>query len=150
MFLKFKLFILILLYSYIFIPIHYINPQLKSITDEIFNTVNLYCKHNQYYIPKNTLVYFKKLKEPIVGQCGLGFHQYSIVLDTTYWNYYNDDYKYQLLVHEYSHCILFKKHVSDETNYMFPSMVKLTKEQVKEQFVRDLKEHCEKKVLIYQ
>lgn len=150
MFLKFELSILFLTICYFFTPVYYVNPQLKPLTNEIFSTVNQYCKPGQYYNPRHTFIYFKKLKEPIVGQCGFGIQKYTIQLDPSYWNIYNNDDKFQLLVHEFSHCILFKDHVNDRNNYMFASMVNLTKEQIMEQFIKDLKEHCEKKVLIYQ
>lgn len=150
MFRKISASIILLLIVFLCYPIHYVNPQLKPLTNEIFSIVNQYCKPGQYYNPRHTFVYFKKLKEPIVGQCGMGIQRYSIVLDPPYWNYYNINDKFQLLVHEFSHCILFKNHVDDPKNYMYYSMVNLTKEQIKEQFIKDLKEHCKEKVLIYQ
>lgn len=128
--------------SYMFVPIHTVNPDLKPYVDEVVTITRMACKDNQYNHPQHSFVLFKKQRGQVIGICKSTPLNFTVEIDPKYWNRSSGDDKWQLMYHELAHCLLEKEHVNDQHNYMYPSVVKLTKDEVVHQYIQDLKEHC--------
>lgn len=85
-----------------------------------------------------------------VGECRVMLNLADIRISETYWNYITYDEKYQLAMHEMTHCFLghwyiakFPFHVSDPKNYMYYQMSNITTAEVQEQVIQVAKDMCE-------
>jgi hypothetical protein len=135
---------LLCFYLYYFVPIHYCDSELKPYRDDIIKLTQQYCTDKQYNHPLHQYVYFKKLKGYEIGECIVKFHTYKVMIDPVFFNSVTDNVRWQLLYHEFSHCLLMQNHVDNPKNYMYPMLIVLGKETVKEQFIEDLRSKCGK------
>lgn len=135
--LKKILFSLLLLFSF--------NAEAKFIEyyNEILNTVKLYCRPDQYFNPKSKTLLGAALELPVIGICETDRESYfKIYLDNAYWDGASEDYRYELMLHECTHCLFFENHSSNPNHYMYYQIRDLTKEKSKEQFIEYLKKRC--------
>lgn len=138
---KFK-YVLLFLCIYYFTPINYCNKNLKPYVKEVLEITNKYCTKKQYYNPLHTYIYFKKLPNNIIGYCSSKINGYGITIDPIYWKYATEADRFQLVVHEMSHCIIGKNHVDNKFNYMYYSLYPLSKQIVTQQFIENLRSVC--------
>jgi hypothetical protein len=133
---------LLCFYIYYFVPIHYCDPELKPYKDELIQLTQQYCTNKQYNHPLHQYVYFKKLKGDEIGECVIKLHTYKIIIDPIFWKAIGENTRWQLITHEFAHCLLLKDHVDNKGNYMFPMYIPLSRDMVRNQFIQDVKEHC--------
>ncbi len=131
----------IALYIY-FIPFTHTNEVLKPYTNHVMTIVNQYCKKDQYNNPLHDYIYFSKLKDDEVGQCGMGYNKFIIKIDSKFWRTANEDEKTEVIFHEMYHCLFYKDHVDNPLNYMYYRMTDLKKEVIIQQFTDDVKRIC--------
>lgn len=117
--------------------------ELKEYYMEVYNTIKLYCKPGQYFNPKSKTLYKSDLESPIIGICSTDAEDYfKIYVDRNYWDHASEDYRYELMAHEMTHCLFFENHVEDSKHYMYYQIRDLTKEQTKQQLIEFLKKKC--------
>lgn len=127
-----------------FIPLYYINKQLKPYEQEVMEIVKQYCKSNQYFRPSQRMMYFHTLKDNAIGMCIILPFSFKIEIDPLFWISADSDQRTEVIYHEMAHCLLGKEHVDNPNNYMYYSLVDMPKEEVKKQFIKDLEKHCGK------
>lgn len=116
---------------------------LTEMYDDIMNTVKLYCRPDQYFNPSKKTLIQVSFKKPVIGLCETDAHTFwTISIDMNYWNSNTIDMRYELMVHEMTHCIFLRNHVDNNKNYMYPVIRDLPKEETKKQFIENLKEDC--------
>jgi len=116
---------------------------LTELYQEVMVTINTYCKEDQYFIPIKRELIMDNLSGLAIGQCYTDEKNYwSIHIDKLFWDTHNEDDRYSTMAHEMMHCIFFKNHVDNKDNYMYYSLVHITKEEVIEQLTVDLKKEC--------
>ena len=130
--------------AYFFIPLSISNPILKPYKKEVMDIIKTHCKMGEFNNPPKQFLYFRKLKDGLIGQCGrsrLGFF-YTIEIDPGQWNTLSEEEKFETITHEISHCVLMEEHVDNPTNYMYYRLVSLPKELVIKQLLDNIKLRC--------
>lgn len=121
-----------------------IDPKLQPYHDLYMYQVNSKCNSDQYVFPRNLEVKFtNRFEYPIVGMCSYNyFGTHVIEIDESFWFWatYND--RQTLMEHEFTHCYFHVGHSKDPLNYMFPSIVKLSEDELFKQVDEFLGEHC--------
>lgn len=133
---------------YTFFPFHSVDKGLAPYINNSMKIVEQKCKpggyFKGYYNPGKRIIKFEKLEDDVIGYCLKELNSYEISIDPDHWKKSNENGRYQLIMHEISHCVINKKHVDNYENYMYPIEVTLSKEQVEQQFIKDLEEYCGK------
>lgn len=117
-------------------------PQAKNYYNEYISYIPKYCKNKVFRFNK-LRISFSPLGEDYIGFCNKTFNERQIILDTSFWKWMSIDDKKQLLFHELSHCLINKDHVTDPTNYMYPTEYTIPEKVVIEQVKEDIKYYCE-------
>lgn len=133
---------LLCFYLYYFVPLSYCDKDLEKYKKEIIQITKEHCNDNQYFRPFHQYIYFKKLKDNEIGECVIKFNTYKILVDPVFWADATEDDRWQLMAHEFAHCLLMKNHVDNKYNYMYYMIVPLGKETAKKQFITDLRSKC--------
>ena len=136
--------VVISLVLFLITPVYYTEKELKSIQDEYMSIVNLYCNKNQYFHSNKIILKFSNLQEEHVGLCTTFISGYKIEIDKQFWEKSNKDTQFQLLVHEMRHCMFKADHSENENNYMYKTLNDLTKREVINQAIIDLRVSCGK------
>lgn len=80
-----------------------------------------------------------------IGICMLRLNGFRVKIDKKWWDeqWYDEDRR-QVVYHELTHCFLYKDHVDDPGNYMYPSMAHLSYNVYLPQVKADLQEFCKR------
>jgi hypothetical protein len=88
-----------------------------------------------------------------VGVCRTFLNISDIKIDSMYWKFANEDTKYQLVMHELTHCYLknsmtpilasYPLHTQDERHYMFYRINFLSKWETQRQVIEVARFYCE-------
>jgi len=135
--------ILLSLILFMMIPIQHVTPDLKPYHDPIIKYVEEHCSQHHYFHPLKTFIRFNKLPSPIIGLCRVAPLEYIIDIDPQYWNNTSEDLRWELMLHEMSHCIFRLDHTDDPDNYMYPELVDMKKEKAWQQFENNVSYLCE-------
>jgi hypothetical protein len=130
---------------YITLPVHEINPQIEPYYEEVITKVHNRCSFLYYYHPSQFTIDFAQLQDinhPIIGVCQKNLNRYQIYVDEEFWETANDSAKYELIVHEMTHCLFLEGHSDDEGSYMYPSIRFLGRSTVTQQFDAYLDRAC--------
>lgn len=130
-----------IIYIY-FIPYSHTNQILIPYTNAVMKIVNTYCTKSEYNNPLHEYIYFSKLSQDDIGQCGFGYNKFTIKIDSKFWFRASEDERYETVFHEMYHCLFGKEHVDNPKNYMFYRIANLSKETVTQQFTDDVKKIC--------
>lgn len=143
---KIMLFLLALLIGVNAIPYHRLDPNLGDLNAEFIETVKENCDIDILNYPNKTIIGFddlwKKNLADAIGVCYLSSAWWKISFDKTFWNSLDNDSKYALAMHEFSHCYLKEDHSVSKNNYMYSYMVPLTKELTKSQLIDNINKRC--------
>ncbi len=124
------------------VSVRYVEPGLESYVQQFLTITETYCKSN-YRKPRQILIYKTDLPENIVGLCTSNLTGFTVRFDRKTWDSYSESDRYQLAIHEFSHCFLDINHSIYFDNYMFGSMNhSITKEDVNNQLIDNLKTKC--------
>jgi len=136
--LKKILFSLVVLFS-----VHSIAGELKDIYIEVLDIIKLYCKPGQYFNPPNKSLYMTDLDLPTIGQCITDKYDFfNIYIDRTFWKMSSKDIRFELVAHEMTHCLFFRNHVDNSSNFMYYAIRDLTKDQTIQQLIENLNTDC--------
>lgn len=124
------------------IPYKRINPDLKQYNDQFQDLLKLNCKKNLNRFKRQIIITFMELRYPTVGLCIHGVTNIMIFIDPVAWNKYPEMERYQLFMHEATHCYLGLTHKQDVLHYMNSFLVPLSYEDVNNQLVDSIKEVC--------
>ena len=142
--LKMILIILLSAFTFLIIPYPVIDKQLEPYYNESLATIKEYCP--TYKEIKNYKIKFSDNIDPQHGVIGLStgyYGRYTIQFERHYWKYLDSDDRYSLFIHEASHAMLNVEHIDDPGHYMNPELMhNLTKEVVRQQFIKIIREHC--------
>ena len=143
---KFNYFILAFLLSILVLTTNFklekIDQKLKLYYDHYMSLINSNCPKLNKNQPKQIFIYFSDHKDSIIGLCSKNNYRFIVTIDNKYWSKADEAQKYQLVMHELSHCVLGIDHSSDIGNYMFPVLEDLSMNIVYEQVVQDIKNKC--------
>lgn len=132
-----------ILFSLVFLFSFSAKANLKTYYMEVLNTVKLYCRPDQYFNPPHKTLINDNLDLPVIGMCDTDQSSYyKIFIDVTFWKSASEDIRYELMAHEMTHCLFFENHSDDSTNYMFPVIRDITKDQTKQQLIEFLQKTC--------
>lgn len=126
-----------------FFPLRATSNKLTSYVSEVMGIIQTVCKDGKYFNPPKRIIKFNKLPDNVIGQCSIFYPiGYVIEIDPVYWNKASKDDRFQLVAHEFAHCLLFAKHVDDIHNFMYPELTTLDKEIVIQQLITLAEEKC--------
>lgn len=127
-----------------FVSCHYIDKGLTDMNTYYVNLLKENCGEN-YFHPNKILIRFSDLTSPNIGVCYRNKHDITIFIDEKTWLLSSNKIRYQLFMHEASHCYLNIDHSSDENHYMYYQLDgHLSKDTVYKQVVSDIKKSCNK------
>lgn len=99
----------------------------------------------KYLHPRKILIAFDNLPSPQIGVCISNGVDFRIYFDKKYWLLSKNSERYQLFMHEASHCYLGIDHSPDEYNYMYYAQEHyLSEDIVYKQVINDIKKSCNK------
>lgn len=127
---------------YLFTPTSYSNKDLKPYRDEVMDIIDQHCNSADYYHPRKQFLYFQKLTDYKIGECFINPLFYTIKIDLIFWAHANETERFELLSHELTHCALVYNHVDNYYNYMYYSIVTLSKDVILNQFLDNIKRRC--------
>lgn len=142
---KFR-YIIYIIFFLLYVPIKIIHKDYYNYYQEYQNLLKNYCPSHNFYV--NQVIIQPGNLDPvhtsIIGTCFNGKILSSIIIiDKSFWEIASNDQKYQLIMHEMSHCFINKRHIDNPFNYMYPyNDETLTKEVTKNQVINDIKEIC--------
>lgn len=116
-----------------------IDPILKPYYLEYKKIVDEYCTSDQYITQDFKLV-FDEIKPKYQGICNNFPNAFKITVNKRSWNYIDEDMKFALIAHEFSHCQFEVPHFENPFHYMYYAATPLSKSEV----ISQLKE-----ILIY-
>src|ERR1035437_6156964 len=125
----------------------YEDPQLTKYVDDYYNLVAKNCNTNNYNTGSMITVEFAKFPKDstIMGVCHRFINGYKIQINRAYWdNELIADEKLQLLFHELAHCVIYKEHVEDKSNYMNAEFYYIQYEKFIKQVTADIRFQCRK------
>jgi hypothetical protein len=136
--------LLFYLIIYLFAPLSISNEVLKPYKNAALDIIKQHCIKGQYFDPPKQFLYFTNLPDNEIGECDIprSYAYYIIKIDSSYWNRATEEQRYEVMVHEMTHCTLFLQHSDDKNNYMYYSIVGLTTLEVNKQFIDNLRSHC--------
>lgn len=122
-------------------PRRTIDPEFVPLMNDIVSDIEVGCP--KYPLPPVLEVHFGKLDNQTIGLCQKNWYHSWITVNKSYWINFNDADRYQLLVHEGSHCLLNEPHRDDRTHYMYPYFVTLSHAEIEKQYLALIKEKCD-------
>lgn len=139
-------FILFLQILTFIVPIHYVNEELQPYYNEFFTYVDSKCKKEQINVPSQIVVDFgPMMSEGDIGYCiAIDGIRFKINIDKDYFIRSNEEQKFNLMVHELSHCVLSQKHSEDSRHYMYYMENGLSKEATIIQLKQVIEGICDK------
>lgn len=136
------LFGLLLLSLLLFLPYRKIDPVLNIYYNTMTYVLNKECPSKKYYNPRQVEIKFDNLQGQTIGICMKGINKYVIKIDSSWWSEANQDDRFQLAVHELSHCMLNAEHVDISGHFMAPQFQPLPMRDVIIQLKELIKEKC--------
>lgn len=124
------------------IPIKHIDSELKSYNDEFLGLLKGNCNKDLTTFNRQVIIRKGSLDYPVVGLCVRGLTNLFIIVDKDAWSSYTETQRYQLFMHEATHCYLNFKHQQNVFNYMNDYLVNLDKDSVTNQVIDNIKEAC--------
>ena len=133
---------------YLFSPIKSIDPQLKPYYNEYLLLAKLYCNEKDLNIPRRISIQLSDwMEEGTLGFCiQYPTMSYFIRIQETYWNKANEAQRYQVIVHELSHCVMREGHSDDPHSYMYYAINDLSIEETNRQLVDFLSKKCNNRI----
>lgn len=131
--------------GFVYFPIKRIDPALKGYYDYYQELKNEVCPSLKLYKPAKIIIDFGMKSGPYIGICyrsNIGFH---ITVDRQWWDHEDEQDRFQLMMHELSHCMLGLDHIEDPSNYMYPSFMYLDKDTVIQELTANFKAQCPSK-----
>jgi hypothetical protein len=135
------------------IPHKDIDPGLQPYYDHFAQLVQVTCPNAEpMRTPGRLILKFKEfdVEDPAVGKCGVFLNTAEIQIDSVYWHFANVDQRYQLVMHELTHCFFksfilakYPFHTSDEGHYMYYRMNDLTTAETQMQVIEVARTYCE-------
>lgn len=139
-----------LIFSTFIEPKEKIDPELRHFYDEFNKLVKDNCNKrgiisNPSRIKIEFIDYINERKDSnvVIGQCQLGLFKYRVIIHRKWYASSTLLERYNLLYHELSHCILKLQHIDDYNNFMYPEMVILPYDKLKQQVVNEIKAICQ-------
>lgn len=126
---------------------HYEDPQLTKYVSNYYDLVLKNCNTDNYNTGTMISVEFANFAKTstIMGMCHRYINGYKIQISKRYWdNELIADEKMQLLYHELAHCVLYKEHVKDKSNYMNAEFYYIPYEKFIQQVTADIRFQCRK------
>lgn len=106
-----------------FRPIHRVDKELDMYHQMFMSVVRYNCKEDEYYQPNQLIVDFSPDSDwNNLGTCQTGLSRSEIHINKDEWVGLSDDDKFQLMMHEETHCVLKLDHIDDDGHYMSPAM----------------------------
>jgi len=125
-------------------PVQVTHNDLQPYYTEFVNIITNECPSIKYTNKGKRNIGFANIGGKTLGYCMMTGFGYTIMIDSTYWSRANDTDKYEVIMHELTHCLLREPHNYDPDNYMFPSKEKcIPKEVILEQIKEYARKHCE-------
>lgn len=126
-----------------------VDSELKPYVKDFKKTVETVCKPDQYNNQSRVSIKFADLKSPTIGSCTLGADSFWIVIDKDYWNKADENLKYNLIMHELTHCYFahgliaaYPMHTDELFHYMQPTISYIPINYIREQLLTFAKERC--------
>lgn len=123
-----------------------VEPTLQHYVSDYYNLVDKYCSPEQYNSSGFYEVGFIILppSDNTIAYCEQHFMGYEIQVNTTIWNTLVEFERRQLMYHELAHCVIYKHHVQDPGNYMYPFFIALPYDKYFPGVVKDIRDRCQK------
>lgn len=119
------------------------SPELTKYYKHFKTLHKKHCKEPYFGHDKSALIQFKKLKSPRAGECRFMMYKYEIDIDPDIWALLDNDRRYELMMHELSHCEMpFLTHVDNPNHYMYESLTGSSKKSVKRQMIQLMELMC--------
>ena len=132
-----------------------VEEDLKTYHAFFFNMIKEHCPSlNGINVANRRFISFDE-KEPrrvgskestkyIVATCTRSFNEFSIKINRYYWDNSDERARTTTFVHEMAHCYLGLDHTDTEEHfsYMHPDPMPLPINELKEQFIKDIKSVC--------
>lgn len=130
--------------GYRIFPLKYINPELKPYYNNFMATAKQYCPEKDLNIPvKMDIDISDKVDAGILGYCVQYKHMfYYISINKSFWDQSPISDRYQVMMHELTHCVMGEGHSEDPDSYMYYSINYLTTEETEQQLTDFFNEKC--------
>lgn len=124
-----------------------VDPSLQDFVSGYYELVNKDCsdpaKYNSSSFYSIQFITLDK-DDSTIAYCQIKNLGYDIRVNRNYWNEMNVADQRQLMYHELAHCVVYRDHVNDESNYMNPYFYAIPYSKYIKQVVADIKEQCPK------
>jgi hypothetical protein len=129
---------------YLFFPLKIINPELQPYYNHFMMTAKAYCDERDLNQPDRIEIDFSStMDRNILGYCmRYGDLSYFLKIQKQFWDRATDAEKYQLVIHELTHCVMREGHSDDRKHYMYYAMNSLTIEETSKQLNDFLLQKC--------
>lgn len=128
-------------------PAIIIDEQLKPYQTEYFNLIKYNCPTLEFFYPSRVEIKFGDLPEGVIGLCEANSVKFKVTIDEEFWNRKEvlvdkESDRYQLVMHELTHCMLRLDHIDIGTHFMASYLLPIKKEKTKEQLTEIIKVLC--------
>lgn len=131
--------------AFVAMPSKNVDSTLKPYYDDYYSVVRPLCSTVHYLTQNKVNVKFADLSmlgHGTIGLCRARLFMYTVLIDPRAWLIMTEADRYQVMMHELSHCHMFLPHVDDPYNYMFAYEVTMSKEEVRRQLIENAHIHC--------
>lgn len=136
------LFLILSTFTYIF-PVRKIDSRLSPYYQEFVQLSLDNCKiSSKLNFPNFLYAGIKSLDYPMAGVCNRSLITWFIFIDKDFFNKYTEIQKKTMIFHELTHCILKLNHIDNPNHYMYPIIVDITEEELKNQVIENINTVC--------
>lgn len=124
-----------------------VDPELQGYVNEYYTLLGQYCPNKKYNITKHYHIYLTKnvgYEADTIGMCSRLILGFDVQINRAFWNKASLIDRRQLIYHELAHCLIFKPHVNDKFNYMYPYQLEISPDELMYQVVQDIESYCGK------
>lgn len=128
---------------------HYelVDKELQPYVNEYMFLLKRYCPNNHYNTSHQYVIELVEdgLDNPNwAAVCTRKVVGFNIRIDKTFWEQADKTLRQELIDHEMAHCFIYKPHVTDNKNYMWPILLDLDHTTYTKQAIKDIQDFCGK------
>lgn len=126
------------------VPLHVVDDRLSPVLHEVEFHAMAKCEIQKPYRFSAIIVSSALMPSESLGYCFKGPLTSTIVINEGHWNKLDAAGKFQVMAHEWAHCMIDKKHVNDYHNYMNSFYMEIAYLDTVEQLRYDVEEYCDR------
>lgn len=117
---------------------HYVTLHLIPYVNDVNNVIKISCDKSKIFKYYDSVIDFDDLSDDEIGVCSFGKNVFTITFDRKFWQVATEAERFQLVMHEETHCLLHQMHVDKKDNFMYPVFTDIPREKI----IKQLKEFC--------